>query len=139
VSVSQTLYAVEKICSGGTLLCMIYAADALPDATTFHTPHSLPLQVGHVVRRAGEDVARHSHRVIERVVRRTAEVLLVMSGSCAMDVYDDNHVLVATRELRPGNVLVMVAGGHGFRMLEDTVLLEVKQGPYYGPDEKEPF
>jgi hypothetical protein len=139
VSISLTSQSIETIRSGDALLCMIYSADELPDATTFHTPHLLPLQVGHVVRRAGEEVARHSHRVIERVIRRTAEVLVVMNGHCEMDVYDDNQVLVATRELRPGNVLVMIAGGHGFRMLEDTVLLEVKQGPYHGPDEKEPF
>ena len=47
--------------------------------------------------------------------------------------------LVATRELLPGDIMLMVGGGHGFRMLEDTVLLEVKQGPYTGLDEKERF
>jgi hypothetical protein len=56
-----------------------------------------------------------------------------------MDIYDDDRRLVATRELRKGDIMLMVGGGHGFRMLEDTVLLEVKQGPYTGLDEKERF
>ena len=47
--------------------------------------------------------------------------------------------LIATRELATGDVMLMVGGGHGFRMLEDTVLLEVKQGPYTGVAEKERF
>jgi hypothetical protein len=46
---------------------------------------------------------------------------------------------VATRELREGDILLLVDGGHGFRMLEDTVFVEIKQGPYTGLDEKERF
>ena len=61
------------------------------------------------------------------------------SGRCLIDIYDDAQHLIATRELRVGNVVLMVGGGHGFRMLEDTVLLEVKQEPYTGLDEKERF
>ena len=56
-----------------------------------------------------------------------------------MDLYDEERRHVATRELRAGDVILIAAGGHGFRMLEDTVLLEVKQGPYVGLDEKERF
>jgi hypothetical protein len=56
-----------------------------------------------------------------------------------MEVYNDERGLVATRELCAGDIMLMVGGGHGFRMLEDTVLLEVKQGPYTGVDEKERF
>jgi hypothetical protein len=46
---------------------------------------------------------------------------------------------VATRELRDGDIMLMVGGGHGFRMIDDTILIEVKQGPYTGIDEKERF
>ena len=69
----------------------------------------------------------------------TSEVLLVKAGHCLIDIYNDAHELVATRELRVGDVMLMVGGGHGFRMLEDTVFLEIKQGPYTGLDEKEQF
>jgi hypothetical protein len=62
-------------------------------------------------------------------------VLLVRSGSCEVDVYDDDE-LIATTHLSPGDVMVLVAGGHALRMLEDTVLVEVKQGPYVGVEEK---
>ena len=66
-------------------------------------------------------------------------MLLVRRGRCEMDVYNEDHELVATRELRAGDLALMIAGGHGFRMQEDTVFLEVKQGPYTGLDEKERF
>lgn len=64
---------------------------------------------------------------------------MLRKGRCLIDIYNDDHALVATRELQAGDVMLMVGGGHGFRMLEDTVFLEVKQGPYTGLDEKERF
>lgn len=69
----------------------------------------------------------------------TSEVLVVRHGRCEVDFYADDLSLVATRELSAGDVMLMVGGGHGFRMLEDTVFLELKQGPYLGVDEKELF
>jgi hypothetical protein len=55
------------------------------------------------------------------------------------DIYSDERELIASRELCEGDVILLVAGGHGFRMLQDTVLLEIKQGPYTGIEEKERF
>ena len=69
----------------------------------------------------------------------TSEVLLLRRGRCEIDIYNDERELVATRELREGDITLMVGGGHGFRMQEDTVFLEIKQGPYTGMDEKERF
>ncbi len=60
--------------------------------------------------------------------------MIVKKGHCLIDIYNDGHELVATHELFPGDVILMVSGGHGFRMLEDTVFLEIKQGPYLEMD-----
>ena len=130
---------VETIASGDRLLAYVIRAAYDPRETTFPTPPELSLQVGLVVYPAGGEVARHRHRPIERHLVGTAEVIVVREGRCALDVYDDAGELVATRELAGGDVMLMVGGGHGFRMLEPTVLLEVKQGPYTGLEEKERF
>ena len=60
-------------------------------------------------------------------------------GRCVVDVYTDGRELVTTREMGVGDMLIAVGGGHGFRVLEDLVLLEIKQGPYPGGAEKERF
>ena len=130
---------VEQIIWKDKPLAYIIRAEMVPGKTTFLTPSELNLQVGFVVYPAGGEVARHLHRPLERHIVGTSEVLVVKEGRCQMDIYDDDRRLVATRELRKGDIMLMVGGGHGFRMLEDTVLLEVKQGPYTGLDEKERF
>jgi mannose-6-phosphate isomerase-like protein (cupin superfamily) len=130
---------VECITWNDKPLAYIIRAEMAPEKTTFLTPSELNLQVGFVVYPAGGEVARHLHRPLERHIVGTSEVLVVKEGRCQMDIYDDDRQLVATRELRKGDIMLMVGGGHGFRMLEDTVFLEIKQGPYTGLDEKERF
>ena len=79
------------------------------------------------------------HLPLERHLIGTSEVLLILKGRTLFDVYDDNRQLIATRELCQGDIMLMVGGGHGFRMLEETVFLEIKQGPYLDQEEKERF
>jgi hypothetical protein len=131
--------SVEVVSAGERPLCYIVRQRNAPEATTFVTPDDAIQQVGFIVHPAGHEVKRHYHLPLERQIKSTPEVLVVREGRCEMYVYDDDQRLVATHELVTGDVMVMVGGGHGFRMLEDTVLLEVKQGPYYGTGEKEYF
>jgi len=130
---------VEKIVSNGKPLAYIIRGELEPTQTTFFTPPEFKQQVGYIVYPAGGEIQRHLHRPLERNLVGTSEVLIVRRGRCQIDIYDDGRKLVASRELRSGDITLMVGGGHGFRMQEDTVFLEVKQGPYTGIDEKECF
>ena len=130
---------VEIIEDNSQPLCYLIQAGFLPQQTTFMTPPEFKQQVGYVVYPAGGEVPRHTHRPIQRALIGTSEVLVLKKGHCLIDIFSDDHRLVATRELHVGDVMLMVGGGHGFRMLEDTVFLEIKQGPYTGIEEKERF
>jgi mannose-6-phosphate isomerase-like protein (cupin superfamily) len=130
---------VEHIVDGGVPLAYIIRGSFCPEKTTFLTPPTFKQQVGYVVYPAGGEITRHVHKPLVRHLVGTSEVLIVRQGRCLMDIYNDARAHVATRELASGDIMLMVGGGHGFRMLEDTVLLEVKQGPYTGVDEKERF
>ena len=130
---------IEHIKAGEETLAIIIRNSFEPSRTEFLTPPEYKQQVGYVVYPKGGVVARHTHRAIPRSMVGTSEVLVVRRGKCEADFFDDDRRLVATRELEAGDVMLMVGGGHGFRMLEDTVFLELKQGPYLGVDEKELF
>ncbi len=127
---------VEHILREGRALAYIIRAELSPAATTFLTPNDFKQQVGFIVYPKGGEIAKHVHVPLERNLVGTSEAIVVRSGNCEIDIYDDDRSLVATRTLRTGDIMLMVGGGHGFRMLEDTVLLEVKQGPYTGQAEK---
>lgn len=126
---------VEHIAADGVEFALVFRAGPPAPGPHFLTPAHAALQVGILAHGRETSIARHFHRPIKRRLVGTAEVLIVQSGCCALDIYDGEK-LVATSELTPGDIALLLAGGHGLRMLEDTVLIEVKQGPYLGLDEK---
>ena len=130
---------VEHIVFEGKPLAYIIRSEIAPKKTTFLTPSDFKQQVGFVVYPKGGEIQRHVHRPLERHLIGTSEVIVVRQGCCEIEIYNNHRQLVATEQLREGDILLMVDGGHGFRMLEDTVFLEIKQGPYTGLDDKERF
>ncbi|UCG11999.1 MAG: hypothetical protein JSU72_16005 [Deltaproteobacteria bacterium] len=120
-------------------LAYIIRAEFAPEQTTFLTSPELDFQAGFVVYPAEGEIGRHVHRPLERHIVGTSEVLVVRKGRCIIDIYNDDQEKVASPELGVGDVVLLLGGAHGFRMLEDTVFFEVKQGPYLGTEEKEQF
>ena len=56
-----------------------------------------------------------------------------------MDFYDDEKNYLESRILESGDVILLAFGGHGFEMIEDSEIIEVKQGPYVGEADKTRF
>jgi uncharacterized protein with PhoU and TrkA domain len=131
--------AVERITDGKETLAILIRREHAPARTVFVTPDAYPQQVGFVVAAAGSEIPRHDHLPLERTVRGTPECLVVRRGRSEVTIYDRARREVCRRVVREGDVLLLVAGGHGFRQLEPTVFLEIKQGPYPGVEEKERF
>lgn len=136
----MTVPTVESIYDGrDRLLAIIVSHDHNPPETDFMTSPDLNMQVGFVKYPAGGYIQPHVHLPIERHIVGTGEVLTVRSGRMELLLYDNERKPVRKQVLEAGDILILVSGGHGFRMLEDTVIMEVKQGPYTGLQEKERF
>lgn len=110
-----------------------------PEVSEFLTPDDFGQQMGMIVYPAGGEIVPHVHLPVTRTVNGTSECIVVRQGRCEVDFYDSTRKYVTTRPLKEGDILLLLRGGHGFRMQEDTVLFEVKQGPYMGMQDKERF
>jgi hypothetical protein len=130
---------IEIVQDQGATLAYLIRHDTSSRTTEFFTSDDDTFQGGFVVYPSGGQVQAHIHLPIKREVVGTSELLMVRSGRCYVDIYSDDHRLVATLELEAGDGVLSLRGGHGFRMIEDTVLFELKQGPFVGPAEKERF
>ena len=133
---SKSEPTIEHICHEGVLLALLVPAQPHPEATTFYTPDELTLQCGRVVYAAGSEIPRHRHEPIDRAVVGTPEVLVIEKGRVTVDLYAADGSYVSNHTLCHGDVIVLLTGGHGFRVIDDAVLLEVKQGPYLGARDK---
>jgi len=69
----------------------------------------------------------------------TKEVLFIKSGKVRVDFYNDEQLYLQSRVLEQGDVILLSFGGHGFEMLEESEIIEVKQGPYAGETDKTRF
>jgi hypothetical protein len=94
------------------------------------TSNDLSQQLAYMHHPAGKIIESHVHSPLPRQVQHTQETLLVRRGKLRVDFYDEQHNYLESRILEAGDVVLLVAGGHGFEVLEDLEMFEVKQGPY---------
>ena len=130
---------VERFEADGTLLAIVIRADVRPDGVRFYTADDSSLQMGLLGHRSGDTAQPHIHHPMRRVIANTLEVLHLRSGRMEVYLYDAQRRLVNTVELAAGDTILLAAGGHGLRVLDDALILEIKQGPYLGVDDKEKF
>jgi hypothetical protein len=118
---------------------VIRAHTPIPSGIHFLTPDDYSQQLGAMNRPAGYKVPAHRHNLVERKISVTQEVLLLRSGTCHVKLFDEGNEVFAEIELGAGDLILLAHGGHEIIMLTDCQLLEVKQGPYAGENDKTIF
>lgn len=130
---------IERIEHLGRELAVIVRRSFSRDGIEFFTPSAYSQQLGYMNRPAGYVIAPHVHKPVRREVEYTKEVLVVRSGRVRVDFYSDDQEYLESAVLESGDVILLAYGGHGFEMLEPTEMIEVKQGPYAGDQDKSRF
>lgn len=87
----------------------------------------------------GQTIDAHVHNLVHRNVVMTQEVLFIKKGVLRVDFYDEYEDYLESRDLCAGDIILLVSGGHGFHVLEEVEMVEVKQGPYAGNNDKKRF
>jgi len=105
----------------------------------FFTPNTYSQQLGYMKRPKGYLIQPHLHRPVLREIQHTNEMLFIKSGLVKVNFYSINKAFVGERLLNAGDVILLIQGGHGFEMIEDSEMIEVKQGPYANDMDKEKF
>jgi len=105
----------------------------------FFTPGEASQQLAYMNHPAGKKIEPHIHNPVNREVVYTQEVLFIKAGKLRVDFYDDNQKYIESRVLNKGDVILLMTGGHGFEVLEEIEMIEVKQGPYIGDSDKTRF
>jgi len=130
---------VESIYSGDRLLAIIIPHDFSAPGVNFLTPHNLSQQLAFIHHPAGKTIDPHCHNPVSREVLYTQEVLVIKKGRLRVDFYDDDRNYLQCRMLQAGDVILLTECGHGFEVLEEVEIIEVKQGPYTGDNDKTRF
>jgi hypothetical protein len=130
---------IERIESSGKLLGLIIRRQHDKLGITFFTSSELSQQLAYMHHTAGKVIEPHVHNPMPRQVVMTQETLLIRRGKLRVDFFDETRNYVTSRILEAGDVILLVQGGHGFEVLEELEMFEVKQGPYTSDADKTRF
>ena len=130
---------ITKINHDGKMLALILSHHFDEPGIHFFTPNDFSQQLAYMRHPAGKLIAPHVHNPVARAVEYTLEVLFIKRGKLRVDFYDNNQTYLESRVLEAGDVILLATGGHGFEVLEELEMIEVKQGPYAGDQDKTRF
>lgn len=130
---------IENVMHGDKLLSVIIRKNYKSKGIEFFTPDDFSQQLAYMSREKNYVIPPHVHNSVQRDVQLTQEVLVIKSGKVRVDYYDDDRNYLESRVLLEGDVVLLANGGHGFEMIEDSEIIEVKQGPYAGDMDKVRF
>jgi hypothetical protein len=130
---------VETISHRGQPLAIVIRNGFEESGVHFVTPRQLSQQVAYISHPAGKLIEPHTHNQVPREVSFTQEVLLIKKGRLRVDFYSEHREYLESRILERGDTILLIAGGHGFEVLRPVEMIEVKQGPYLGDNDKSSF
>jgi len=130
---------IDRIEFEGQLLALIVSHRYQKPGVSFFTTGDLSQQLAFFRYPAGHSIDSHVHNPVQREVHRTQETLFVRRGKIRVDFYTNDRRYLESRILEAGDALLLIQGGHGFEVLEELEMFEVKQGPYAGDHDKTRF
>jgi len=130
---------IEDIRQDGLVLATIIRSGFDAPGITFFTGDNLSQQVAQMHHPKGKLIEPHIHNAVKREVFYTQEVLVIRKGRVRVDFYSEVEKYVTSRVLGEWDLILLITGGHGFEVLEELQMYEIKQGPYAGGLDKRRF
>tara|TARA_B110000438_G_C15190659_1_gene384288 strand:- start:14 stop:448 length:435 start_codon:yes stop_codon:yes gene_type:complete len=97
---------------------------------TFFTPKTSTQQFGYMKHKKKYIIKPHLHKKRLTKISYTTEVILLLKGILRVDFYNLKKNYLFSKILKKRDIIMLVHGGHGFKVLKDVEMIEIKQGPY---------
>jgi mannose-6-phosphate isomerase-like protein (cupin superfamily) len=130
---------IKTIIHNNIQLAIIIRNNYKKDGIEFFTPNEYSQQLAYMSHKKGKKIDAHIHNKVTRDVHLTQEVLVIRKGKLRVDFYSQDKIYLESTILEKGDVILLASGGHGFEALEDLEMIEIKQGPYLGEEDKTRF
>jgi len=135
MSMSNVECYIKRITDDGSLLAIFvpHKVLSLLDKTTIFTPWEWVIQVGYNIHHRGDVVEPHYHVRSKSTGDDVAvEVLHVLSGKIKVTLFHPRSGKQVTSLILEKSDLIIMKCGHKVEYLEDSLLLQIKEGPYPG-------
>ena len=122
---------IEKIIHKNKLFALIVSGNYRnKKGITFFTPDNATQQFGYMKHKKGHIIKPHKHLKRTTKIFTTTEVILLLKGILRVDFYNQKKKYLFSKILKKKSIILLVHGGHGFKVIKDVEMIEVKQGPF---------
>lgn len=135
----EILGMVEYIKDNECIIAIIIRNSFCKEGIEFVTPNNFSQQMAYMKHHKGHLIKPHFHNEVSRAIQYTQEVLVIKKGKLQTDFYNKLCQYICSVEIGAGDIMMLCSGGHGFEVLEDLEMVEIKQGPYIGEQDKTRF
>lgn len=111
------------------IIAFVVKKNVKTSKTKFFGNENNTLQFGHIVKKKGDKIPRHKHKRVKRIIYGTSEILIVKKGETILKLFKFGK-LIKTIKLKIGDMVSLIDCEHSFTFNKNTVLYEIKQGPY---------
>ncbi len=121
---------IETIRDQNGIIAIIIYRDHRTEGLEFITPEDFSLQLGSMLRPVGYKILPHIHNPVHRETFGTQEVLFIKHGKIEIDFFSFEKKYLQSRILETGDIVLLAGAGHGITMIDETEMVEVKNGPF---------
>lgn len=122
---------IQNIIYKKKILAIIFNPDKFKkNGVNFISPNKLTLQVGVINYKKNHNIIPHTHLSHLRKIKNTAEVLYIKKGILRVDFYDNKKKYILSKLIKKGDIIILHEGSHGFKVIKDVSMVEIKQGPF---------
>ena len=122
---------IEKIYNKKKLYALIVRSEfRKKKGINFFTPEDTNQQFGYMKHDKGHIIKPHKHKKRATKIFYTTEVIIIFKGSLRVDFYDQKQKYLFSKIIKEKDIIMLIHGGHGFKVLKKVEMIEVKQGPY---------
>jgi hypothetical protein len=109
------------------------------EGITFFSSNDLPQQFGYIKQKSKHVILPHKHKKRSTKIVITSEVLILLKGILRVDFYDLKQKYLFSKILKKGQIIFLFHGAHGFKIIKNVEMIEVKQGPFIKTMDKKKF
>ena len=122
---------IEKILHKKRLFALIVRRQfRKKNGVNFFTSKEATQQFGFMKHKKNYIIKPHKHNKRLTRILRTTEVILLLKGTLRVDFYNDKYKYLFSKKINERDIIMLIHGGHGFKVLKNVEMIEVKQGPY---------
>jgi hypothetical protein len=122
---------IEKIIHKNKLFALIVKGKyRKKKGINFFTSKKTTQQFGYMKHKKYHIIEPHRHNKRLTRILNTTEVILLLKGVLRVDFYENKEKYLFSKIIKEKDIIMLVHGGHGFKVLKNVEMIEVKQGPY---------